>query len=228
MLSICALPTLQCRGQECRGVSGQAPGRLRVEAGSAATGIADSRMIRIAQRWLRVGGFALLALCGSPALAQQPPQGPPAKAPSGPGPAPKVPAAAAPAPAAGNEAALRQRIEQLEEQLVDLQVVVGTLEVAGARRDRTGARGRASLAGPFGCHWRRGRRPPRRHRDPDPSARRPARAGAGADARPVLGRPTAARGRHRAAAFPRGRRVPVGRARMPILPPSPSARASAP
>src|SRR5688572_32090934 len=85
-------------------------------------------MIRIAQRWLRVGGFTLLALCGSPALAQQSPQGPPAKAPSNPGPAPKAPPAAAPAPAAGNEAALRQRIEQLEEQLVDLQVVVGTLE----------------------------------------------------------------------------------------------------
>jgi tol-pal system protein YbgF len=85
-------------------------------------------MITIAQRWLRVGGFTLLALCGLPALAQQPPQAPPAKAPSTPGPAPKVPAAAAPAPAAGNEAALRQRIEQLEEQLVDLQVVVGTLE----------------------------------------------------------------------------------------------------
>jgi len=32
------------------------------------------------------------------------------------------------APQAGGDAALRQRVEQLEEQLVDMQVVVGTLE----------------------------------------------------------------------------------------------------
>jgi hypothetical protein len=75
-----------------------------------------------------VGGLAVLAASMAPAIAQQPPQAPAAKAPANPGTAPKAPAAA-PAPAAGgNEAALRQRIEQLEEQLVDLQVVVGTLE----------------------------------------------------------------------------------------------------
>lgn len=38
------------------------------------------------------------------------------------------PKAKAPAPAAGDESALRQRIDQLEEQLVDMQVVIGTLE----------------------------------------------------------------------------------------------------
>jgi tol-pal system protein YbgF len=67
------------------------------------------------QRWLQLSAVALLALpLGSMALAQQPRPGP-----------------AAPtrdAAGVGGDAALRQRIEQLEEQLVDMQVVVGTLE----------------------------------------------------------------------------------------------------
>lgn len=65
-----------------------------------------------------------LAVAG-PALAQAPP--------AGPAPAATKPAAAAPQktkqPAApSNEAALQQRVDQLEEQLIDLQVVIGTLE----------------------------------------------------------------------------------------------------
>jgi tol-pal system protein YbgF len=68
-------------------------------------------------RWLRLGAFALLAGCSSLALAQgQTPKGP----------APALPKAST-TPATG-DAALRQRVEQLEEQLVDLQVTVGTLE----------------------------------------------------------------------------------------------------
>jgi tol-pal system protein YbgF len=83
-------------------------------------------MTKIARAWVRAGAVALLALSGAAAFAQQAPQMPPAKAPANP--APKAPAAAAAPAAASGEAALRQRIEQLEEQLVDLQVVVGTLE----------------------------------------------------------------------------------------------------
>jgi tol-pal system protein YbgF len=46
-------------------------------------------------------------------------------------------------PARGGEAGLRQRVEQLEEQLVDLQVVIGTLESLA----KTGGGGTASPAG---------------------------------------------------------------------------------
>lgn len=82
-------------------------------------------MSSIAQRCLRLSALALLASSlGSLALAQQPrpPQAPPAAA------APKAAPAPARDPAPAGDAALRQRIEQLEEQLVDMQVVVGTLE----------------------------------------------------------------------------------------------------
>ncbi len=51
-----------------------------------------------------------------------------ARAPQQPGQAPATGAAAAAAPA-GGDSALKQRVEQLEEQLVDMQVVVGTLEL---------------------------------------------------------------------------------------------------
>ena len=90
-------------------------------------------MTKIARRWWRLGAFALLVSAGSLALAQQ---APPAKG--------KAPAAAA-ASATSGEAALRQRIEQLEEQLVDLQVVVGTLESLAR-----GATAPAPSAGPQG------------------------------------------------------------------------------
>jgi len=86
-------------------------------------------MMLIARRGLRAGGFALATtLLSFAATAQVPP-------PPGPQPRPQAPAAA-PSKAAnpprdsapGADAALRQRVEQLEEQLVDMQVVVGTLE----------------------------------------------------------------------------------------------------
>ncbi len=77
-------------------------------------------MKAFARPWAPLGAVLALLLAAGPSPAQQPP---PAQRPL---PAPK---AAAPREAApSNEAALRQRIEQLEEQLVDMQVVVGTLE----------------------------------------------------------------------------------------------------
>ena len=87
-------------------------------------------MTSITQRWLRLGVVALLASSlGSLAAAQQPQPGQPPRVQAPP--AATAPKAAAPpreaAPA--GDAALRQRIEQLEEQLVDMQVVVGTLEL---------------------------------------------------------------------------------------------------
>jgi tol-pal system protein YbgF len=83
------------------------------------------RMRRLAVAGPALAGAALAAhLAALAALAQQ---GPPVQRPlPAPQPAPK---AAAPRDGGqAGEAALRQRIEQLEEQLVDMQVVVGTLE----------------------------------------------------------------------------------------------------
>jgi tol-pal system protein YbgF len=79
-------------------------------------------MRRYAIGWLGAAVAALLA--AAPVLAQQ---GPPVQRPlPPPQPAPKAAAPRDAGPA--GEAALRQRVEQLEEQLVDMQVVVGTLE----------------------------------------------------------------------------------------------------
>ena len=82
-------------------------------------------MRRIAMRWPAASGAVLMALLSiAPAPAQQP--APAQRPPPLPAPLPK---AAAPRDGAQtSELALRQRIEQLEEQLVDMQVVVGTLE----------------------------------------------------------------------------------------------------
>jgi tol-pal system protein YbgF len=79
------------------------------------------------QRWLAARGAVWLgaAMAASVAFAQQPP-GPAPRPPAAP-PAAKAPAPARDAAPAG-DTALRQRVEQLEEQLVDMQVVVGTLE----------------------------------------------------------------------------------------------------
>lgn len=74
-------------------------------------------------------GLLGAAACAAGAQAQQPaPQG--QLAPAAPAAASKSKTPAKdPAPAAsGSEAQLRKRVEQLEEQLVDLQVVIGTLE----------------------------------------------------------------------------------------------------
>jgi tol-pal system protein YbgF len=88
----------------------------------------NALMILIAKcRWSRVAAIALLASSvGTLALAQQAPQGRPQAAPPGAA-APKAGQAPREAAPAG-DAALRQRVEQLEEQLVDMQVVIGTLE----------------------------------------------------------------------------------------------------
>jgi len=93
-------------------------------------------MIVIAKRrWARVAVLALLASpVGALALAQQVPQGRT-------GPAAATPKAAGQAAPTG-DAGLRQRVEQLEEQLVDMQVVIGTLEslARGATAPAAGAR----------------------------------------------------------------------------------------
>jgi tol-pal system protein YbgF len=110
--------------------------------------IGNALMTSIAQRGRScLGAIVLLAAIASPpALAQQ---APPGRAPA----APK----AAPQPArdggAAAEAALRQRIEQLEEQLVDMQVVVGTLEslARGATAPAGGARPASGPAATIGA-----------------------------------------------------------------------------
>ena len=76
-------------------------------------------------RWPHVAAVALLASSvGTLALAQQAPQGRPQAVPGATAPKGQAPREAAPT----GDAALRQRVEQLEEQLVDMQVVIGTLE----------------------------------------------------------------------------------------------------
>jgi TolA-binding protein len=76
-------------------------------------------MIRTARLWLRGGALALaLAAMGAFAQAQQAPPGLPTK----------VSPPAGKEAAQGPDAALQRRVEQLEEQLVDLQVTIGTLE----------------------------------------------------------------------------------------------------
>jgi tol-pal system protein YbgF len=92
------------------------------------------------QSWMRLGALALATtLFASGPEAQQPP---------GPRPLAKTTPPAAGPPAAGNEAPLQRRIEQLEEQLVDLQVVIGTLEslARGGVAPSAGPRGPSSAA----------------------------------------------------------------------------------
>jgi tol-pal system protein YbgF len=86
-------------------------------------------MTSITQRWLQLSVVAVLASSlGSLAAAQQPQPGQPPRVQTPPAAAgPKATAPPREAAPAG-DAALRQRIEQLEEQLVDMQVVIGTLE----------------------------------------------------------------------------------------------------
>jgi tol-pal system protein YbgF len=77
-------------------------------------------MIGTARLWSRGGALALVfAAVGAVAQAQQAPTGPP--------PAKVSPPAGKEAPQAP-DAGLQRRVEQLEEQLVDLQVMIGTLE----------------------------------------------------------------------------------------------------
>jgi tol-pal system protein YbgF len=90
-------------------------------------------MTLIVQRWMRASAFVLAVLPAALASAQQSPPSQSRGAPAATAPpkaAAPAPRESAPAPngAPAGDAALRQRIEQLEEQLVDMQVVVGTLE----------------------------------------------------------------------------------------------------
>ncbi len=98
----------------------------------------SSAVIRFAGRWLRAGAVAGAVMAVALlAHAQQPSQAQAVR-----------PQAKAPAPAAkdnqppASDAGLRQRVEQLEEQLVDMQVVIGTLEslAKGATAPVPGAR----------------------------------------------------------------------------------------
>jgi len=98
-------------------------------------------MKRFVLRWPVVVGAAMAAMLSQLPVAAQPTQRPaPPLAPS--------PKAAAPRDSApAGDAGLRQRVEQLEEQLVDMQVVIGTLEslAKGAAAPVTaGASGRSS------------------------------------------------------------------------------------
>ncbi len=78
-------------------------------------------------RTLLLVSLAAAGAAGAPwsVMAQQPPGAPAAKAPAATR-APQKPAGAE--TPSGGESGLRQRVEQLEEQLVDMQVVIGTLE----------------------------------------------------------------------------------------------------
>lgn len=83
---------------------------------------------------LRVAALVVLVPVVSTAFSQAQQAPPP----------PRVqPQAKAPAPAPGSDAGLQRRVEQLEEQLVDLQVVIGTLEslAKGATAPPSGPRG---------------------------------------------------------------------------------------
>ena len=123
--------------------------RLKV---STAQSVSSTRKVSTSQkvwtiwpvaRGARIAGFAVAALgaCAAPIAADAQvaatPQYSPAR-PAGPGPATSAakpaPKAAAPksetaaAPATSGDGALRQRVETLEEQLVEMQVTVGTLD----------------------------------------------------------------------------------------------------
>jgi tol-pal system protein YbgF len=109
--------------------------------------IKNALMISIPLRYrVRLGAAILVATALGPfaAFAQQlPPQGQPGRSPAA---SPKGSAAPARESAPAGDSALRQRIEQLEEQLVDMQVVVGTLEslARGATAPAAPAGGRQS------------------------------------------------------------------------------------
>lgn len=95
----------------------------------------------------RLGAAVLLAAVLGPlaASAQQLPQGQPGGRPQAP---PKAPAGPAREAAPAGDSALRQRIEQLEEQLVDMQVVVGTLESLARGTAAPAPAGGRQLPGP--------------------------------------------------------------------------------
>jgi tol-pal system protein YbgF len=99
-----------------------------------------------------IAGFIVAAALPLQTLAQTPPQQAPQTAPQqGTASRPQKPAVkdtAAPA-AASSEEQLKKRVEQLEEQLVDLQVVIGTLESL-AKQPASAASYRAPVSGGAG------------------------------------------------------------------------------
>ncbi len=93
------------------------------------------------QSWVRLSALALaVGLLVPWSEAQQPPGSRPLTKPA-------PPPSAAP-PSAGTEASLQRRVEQLEEQIVDLQVVIGTLEslARGGAAPAAGPRGPSSAS----------------------------------------------------------------------------------
>ncbi|MBX9590176.1 MAG: tol-pal system protein YbgF [Hyphomonadaceae bacterium] len=98
-------------------------------------------MVLMATGWARAGVLGLAALLlASVSQAQQPPPPPRPQAKAAPPAARDVPP--------GADAALQRRVEQLEEQLVDLQVVIGTLEslAKGGGAPAAGPRGGPGLS----------------------------------------------------------------------------------
>ena len=90
---------------------------------AGAKGTRRTDMLLMAKGWARAGALAVAAVLlvsASQAQAQQPPPPPRQQA----KPAPPVARDLPP----GSDAALQRRVEQLEEQFVDLQVMIGTLE----------------------------------------------------------------------------------------------------
>jgi tol-pal system protein YbgF len=85
------------------------------------------RPILSAARKAALSAAAVTLFLSTAAIAQQPAGRPAPQPKAATAPQPKAPPAEA-APAATSDAGLRLRVEQLEEQLVDMQVVIGTLE----------------------------------------------------------------------------------------------------
>lgn len=105
------------------------------------------------------GAIAAITLLWTPAMGQQtqPPVGQQGQAPSQGRPAAKSPPPAARPPAKeeathnrGGDAQFRQRIEQLEEQLVDMQVALGTLESLARSPSAAGTASSAPRSGQIG------------------------------------------------------------------------------
>src|SRR5215471_12694995 len=120
------MPALQCRVEE----NGTRYAFSAHRSATASLGNASMTLIphRCGPRRygpLLAATFLLAAALGPLAFAQQAPQGP-SRGPTPP--SPKGPAAPARDSQPATDSALRQRVEQLEEQLVDMQVAVGTLE----------------------------------------------------------------------------------------------------
>ena len=181
----------------CSSPSALLPSRSRVEEGVAA-GRASGRWaagnttqathgIAMAKRWSRAGALILtVVVLASLSQAQQVPPGP-----GGPPPRPlPPPQAKAPAskeaPPPSSEGSLQRRVEQLEEQLVDLQVVIGTLESL--------AKGGIAPPPPSARRWTRAPPTPAASMPRDADARagladgEPAGAAAQPADRPVAGR----------------------------------------